>query len=783
VRARAALVAAAVALAAATLPLMTPENARADYDVYACSNDGNGPDHIFQSFTNGGWTRGFCLPGWGEQTKVFGYTGLYQGGFLQFAAPPGASLVGYSLNLRGVWEGSNYAWSVDGGPWSNYAAGDGGSLASSYHTDGWWIGVGRGVNWAGFRLATYCGASWCPGNFALTDWKNIRVTIRDNSGGPRLYGEGGLWGEGGWVRGSRPVSYSSSDNVGVRTQRVEIDPGGEHGFGWPISEEKSCDFTYLVPCPGETTTSGSVDTTQVVDGSHNLRYAAMDSSGNWSSEDRTIYVDNHAPQAPALVSADNGGRATQGGFTINWANPDAQAAPIATLRYEVCRAASGDSCRTGSTPVAHGGSGERNSVTSSFGLSEPGAYSMSLWLEDAAGNADRAGAASVALTYGEDKPAAPELEAPPHGWIRSPSYVQRIGYPPAAAVPASGVAGYAVTTDGSNPAGGANAPGRDASYAFPPVEGVTVIKARTVSGAGTLSDTAQVTLKVDRTPPSTSVFGAGTNGVASGGPVDVTLVGTDQPGLSGMGGADLGDAMESGGHVDYSVDGGTTVQVRGDEASMHLAEVGSHTISFRAYDAAGNGSAPRTLTVLVGAVVPPGSRGHSGFWDRTTANATFAAAPSFSTSCPGRTTLTPNARAWIDEADASANHGAAGTLAVRGGDGRRARALLSFDLPAAAACSVASAQLRLNQLSGDAGRALSAYRLGSAWSEASVTWADRPGAAGLPAAAVSPGAGWLTFDVTSQVRAIYRSGNNGFVIQGDGTEVFDGGPQLVVDFG
>jgi hypothetical protein len=280
------------------------------------------------------------------------------------------------------------------------------------------------------------------------------------------------------------------------------------------------------------------------------------------------------------------------------------------------------------------------------------------------------------------------------------------------------------------------------------------------------------------------VLGAGTSGVASNGPLDVTLVGIDPPGGSGMGAADPADRVEAGGHVDYSVDGGSTVQVRGDEASLHLDRVGSHTISFRAYDVAGNASPARTVTVVVGGPPSPGTgTGHSGFWDRTAATATFTAAPSFAASCPPRTTLTAKARAWIDESAPAANHGGEPTVTVRGGDGHRARALLSFDLPATGGCSVTSAELRLNQLSGDAGRTLNVFRLGSAWSESTVTWADRPGPTGVPASAKSPGTGWQPLDVTPQVRAIYRSGNSGFEVEGDGAELFEAAAQLIVDFG
>jgi hypothetical protein len=240
------------------------------------------------------------------------------------------------------------------------------------------------------------------------------------------------------------------------------------------------------------------------------------------------------------------------------------------------------------------------------------------------------------------------------------------------------------------------------------------------------------------------------------------------------------------------------VQVRGDEARLHLAAPGTHTIAFRVHDVAQNASPLQTLTVNVGQAPGPGTHDREGFWDETSSTATFAAAASFATTCPPQATLQAMADATIDEAVPSTNAGGGPTLTVRSQAGGNARALLAFDLPAKGDCELTSAELRLYQEGGATGRTLAAYRLGSAWDAASVTWDDRPGATGAAATTSVSGGGRQALDVTEQVRGMYRSGNAGLVVQdaaeGSATqaaETFSAAlsatasqrPQLVLTFG
>ena len=200
------------------------------------------------------------------------------------------------------------------------------------------------------------------------------------------------------------------------------------------------------------------------------------------------------------------------------------------------------------------------------------------------------------------------------------------------------------------------------------------------------------------------------------------------------------------------------------------------------------------LVAVVAAALAQAARAHAGFWDESSSTATFTAAPSFVSACPAQATLIATADATIDQLAPVQNFGSATTLTVRSHASKNARGLIGFDLPALGDCSVLSAQLRLYRKVGAAGRTLAAYRLGSAWTESSVTWDNAPAATGAPATAAIAGFSWMTVDVSEQVRGMYRSGNNGLIVE-DAAEAASSAqsqtfsaagaerPQLVLTFG
>jgi PASTA domain len=125
------------------------------------------------------------------------------------------------------------------------------------------------------------------------------------------------------------------------------------------------------------------------------------------------------------------------------------------------------------------------------------------------------------------------------------------------------------------------------------------------------------------------------------------------------------------------------------------------------------------------------------------------------------------ADAWIDEHSPIDNKGDDSTLKVISkAPAENTRAVVQFPLPQApAGCVVQSATLRLYSDSvPSTPRTLQALRLTSAWGENNVNWSNQPAAA-APAAETSAGFGYVQWNVTAQVQAMYAAGNFGFLIR------------------
>ena len=163
--------------------------------------------------------------------------------------------------------------------------------------------------------------------------------------------------------------------------------------------------------------------------------------------------------------------------------------------------------------------------------------------------------------------------------------------------------------------------------------------------------------------------------------------------------------------------------------------VGAHTLSVRAKDAAGNVDATpavRTWTITCSA---------------------------------GTVTLGSVADSWVLESSQGTNYRNDSVLKVDPKNNNRARALVRFALPAIpAGCEVTGASLRLYAGSAKNGRNLQALRVDEYWTESGVTWSNQPDTTGS-AVTVDSGSGWLEWDVSTMVEAMYTGTNNGFLIR------------------
>jgi hypothetical protein len=191
-----------------------------------------------------------------------------------------------------------------------------------------------------------------------------------------------------------------------------------------------------------------------------------------------------------------------------------------------------------------------------------------------------------------------------------------------------------------------------------------------------------------------------------------------------------------------------------------------------------NGRRPRPgpfvlAVALVAAAVPVVANAAS--LGVTSHRLTTYSAPADPPGCasPGSQTLTtPSADSWIDESDPTKNNGTDSNLYVQTKTPNlNQRTLVTFALPALpAGCSVTSATLQLYAKSSEGTRTIEAYRAASSWSEATVTWNNRPGTTGAPATSAS-GSGWRSWSVTSLVQSMYSTANHGFVLKDQTEEV------------
>jgi hypothetical protein len=156
-----------------------------------------------------------------------------------------------------------------------------------------------------------------------------------------------------------------------------------------------------------------------------------------------------------------------------------------------------------------------------------------------------------------------------------------------------------------------------------------------------------------------------------------------------------------------------------------------------------------------------------GAWAETADNSGngFLADTEFCTN-PGVQTLTPSGDAKVLQLSATTNYGATADLAIDPRNNRVARSLVKFALPPQPSYCLMTATLRVRATAVVAGRTLEAWRAGAAWTEDTVTWNTQPPTTGTAATAVTPGApGWISFDVSSSVAAMYAGSDNGLLVK------------------
>lgn len=614
---------ACVAAVVATLLLPGPASANT-YNVVAC-NDAGGMNHSWGQW----WNSGVSTIASGQGCGMGEYDGnTNKGLFARFIAnsvDPGGAAGGWSFAAPGA----NTIASLTLSDWITRTQGTGAYaiIASDFGLlEGCFSGTSA-CGWAvprhtlavngskvirtevGCSSVSSCWDNSGNGTMGIIEMYAATVTVNDNSA-PSISPSGSMW-TGGWMSGTKTVTIAGTDNSdGIQENDLEID--GQTA----VSRPHGCDYTYATPC-GNQTDAINYDTRQLSDGSHALRALAWDAGRLPAAASVTINVDNHAPDMSQTdVAVNQTDWTPTNSFDLSWTNPGGQTAPIAKAHYSVCEAASPTTCSVTDGQAAG------NGIHSISGIQVPAAgdYVVRVWLEDAAGNVN-SGMASVPVHLKFD-PTVPGQASPEHrnGWINAhdaDSFPQRVFLLRGAVKGPSGIKGYAVTTDGSEPGDTVNAPGEDATLTINDLpEGRNVIKARAISGAGVPAadaDIGETEVDVDRSKPDVSVSGNPDPGQWQRGPVSLTLTGTDQAGLSGMEGYDPGSGqITDAAYEEYRLDGGSPHDFAGEHqpglnnigVPVSIASDGVHTLSFKAVDFAGNESIEKSVQFKIDQTAP-----------------------------------------------------------------------------------------------------------------------------------------------------------------------------------
>jgi hypothetical protein len=304
-----------------------------------------------------------------------------------FYAPPGTSIVSGAFlawaDAHDGWQAAIYRFGggASGSSWLNCPGGDG----CQANPGNQWVG-GPGHNASAAVAHLQCNRSTtCTRGAALQVDGGAALGIQDDVlPSVTLTGAGA---SGNWVAGTPPVIVEATDNTGIRDTFLLIDGGRQRAV------PHGCDYRQLVPCANQRTALDA-PTTIFPDGRHTLTLQAIDAAGNTGAASRELLIDNTAPAPPQSVDVAGGvGWRAQATRRVSWMNPPQRFAPITAAGYRLCpvEAESSDpniAAKAKSACVNGQQQGRDVSEIPELELPKPGAWTLRLWLVDAAGNAD-----------------------------------------------------------------------------------------------------------------------------------------------------------------------------------------------------------------------------------------------------------------------------------------------------------------------------------------------------------------------------------------------------------
>ncbi len=246
-------------------------------------------------------------------------------------------------------------------------------------------------------------SKWCsldPGSWSAI--RALTITVEDDF--QPSSSVGGEMLSGGWLRGERKLEYAAHDGgAGVKRTEALIDGHSVYAHDHPcnvVSVSGELRGTTMRPCPVDRVGYYPISTLGFSDGPHSVAHCATDFAGNVACiPARTILIDNNPPAHPrdlSLAGGDEWQRSND--FDPRWANPSqGSASSIGGASWRITGPAGYDS---GAKFVpGH----ELNSLQNLF-VPRAGAYSLSVWLRDEAGNESASSAASLPLRFDDVPP-------------------------------------------------------------------------------------------------------------------------------------------------------------------------------------------------------------------------------------------------------------------------------------------------------------------------------------------------------------------------------------------
>ncbi len=390
----------ALTTAALTFALASPAVA-GEYTVRACAPDaGNASWYVDVPYSQYVTSYTSC-PGEGIVTRMSGGSGNAPYGASSrhtFVAPPGTWVKNIAAKIKVNAERGWYAGFVDWTPRWIWC----GASCSSW--DQYWdFNIGASTQQV-FMQVTCGNGGGCPrsGQYGIVAMQDVKVTVGDN-GLPGVDINGGSVTAGGWRRGDQDVHFATWDDSGLQTVHALVDGVLRGGHS------TRCDWAKPRPCQNEQGRMTLTGTDFVGDGAHRVTVRVEDAAKNSAEAATTVLVDQ-TPPGQALDTQLEGGDGWRiaNDFAVRWRNPPQSASPINTAHYAMCpvgASSAGGGCKEGTATA------QSISSLANLRVPAPGAWQLSIWLQDEAGNTDRERSAVVGTMRQDDTP--PEASIAP----------------------------------------------------------------------------------------------------------------------------------------------------------------------------------------------------------------------------------------------------------------------------------------------------------------------------------------------------------------------------------